>query len=148
MGRIAAIDFGKKRIGLALSDPLQIIASPLTILLAEGTLRQTAERIFKELSPYFPLDLLIIGLPLMPSGKDGDMSLLVKDFAEVLRQLFPFPLLLWDERLTSKQVEKSLIEQGVNRKKRTKILDSRAAAAILQNYLDSRCIQPTPSLKP
>ncbi len=137
MGRLAGIDYGNARIGLALSDERRIIAAPLVCVAAGKNSAENAQRILAALAPYQPLGALILGLPLLLNGKPGTMAETVKQLADLLRELQPAPLILWDERLTSAQVERTLKEANVNRKKRSKLIDALAAAAILQNYLDS-----------
>ncbi len=146
MGRIAAIDLGSVRIGIAISDPLEKIAFTVGMVRALKTGAATCLAIVDSLKSYFPLDKIVIGLPLLMSGKEGDGAIFTRKFAALLQEHFSCPIVLWDERLTSKQVEKSLIECGVNRKKRTTIVDALAAQAILQNYLDRSHVDSQHSL--
>lgn len=134
MGRVLGIDFGMKRIGLARSDPMKIIASPLKTIHAGKTLGDTADLVVKELAE---VELIILGLPLLLSGKDSDTTKRVREFATLLEEKSGLPLILWDERLTSKQVEKLMIEGNVSRKKRSAHVDTMSATLILQNYLDT-----------
>lgn len=133
MGRVLGVDFGMKRIGLSRSDPRKIIASPLKTVLAGKTLEATAELIVKECDG---VETIVLGLPLLLSGKDSETTTTVRKFALILEEKSGLPLILWDERLTSKQVEKLLIEGNVSRKKRTQHVDTMSATLILQNYLD------------
>lgn len=133
MGRVIGIDFGMKRIGLARSDPMKIIASPLKTISAGKTLEETADLILKELED---VETIVLGLPLLLSGKDSETTTMVRKFAEILESKSGLPLILWDERLTSKQVEKLMIEGGVSRKNRAAHVDTMSATLILQNYLD------------
>lgn len=135
MGRVLAIDFGMKRIGLARSDPMKLIASPLKTILAAKTLEATADLILKECAE---IELIVLGLPLLLSGKDSDTTKTVRKFAEILEKKSDLPLILWDERLTSKQIEKLLMEDKMSRKKRTAHVDTLSATLILQNYLESK----------
>lgn len=134
MGRVLGIDFGMKRIGLARSDPMKMIASPLKTIQAGKTLGDTADLVIKELAE---VELIILGLPLLLSGKDSDTTKMVRTFATLLEEKSGLPLILWDERLTSKQVEKLMIEGNVSRKKRSAYVDTMSATLILQNYLDT-----------
>jgi len=136
MGRILGIDFGLARIGLALSDPSKNLASPYKTIQAKKSLEKTAEEIAHEVKD-LDLETLVIGLPLLLSGKDSETTKAVRHFATLLEKHTNVPLILWDERLTSKQVDKMLIEKKVNRKKRAKLSDTLSAALILQTYLDS-----------
>ncbi len=125
------------RIGLAISDERRIIAQPLETILAAKDHGQTAKLIAQSLARYNNIDTVVIGLPLLLNGKEGEMALLVKAFAKVIEQALPYPVLLWDERLTSSGVERMLLDGGVSRKKRAELSDALSAVFILQNYLDS-----------
>ncbi|MGE5196627.1 MAG: Holliday junction resolvase RuvX [Anaerolineae bacterium] len=135
--KIVGIDFGTVRIGMALSDDLKLIARPLAPILAQKSLEKTAELLGRELNTYGPLEVIVVGLPLFLSGKDSPLSLQVRTLAASLEKSLSIPVILWDERLTTLQVERALKEQEMSRKQRAGIVDSKAAAAILQNYLDS-----------
>lgn len=137
MGRIVGIDFGKVRIGLAISDERRIIAQPLETIRAAKNNAQTAKLIAQSLSRYSNIDTVVIGLPLLLNGKEGDMAHLVKTFAQSIEAELPYPIILWDERLTSSGVERMLLDMDVSRKKRAQLSDALAAVSILQNYLDS-----------
>jgi len=137
MGRVVGIDFGKVRMGLAISDERKIIAQPLETVVAAKKPLETAKQIEKALSRFKEIDAIVIGLPLLLNGKEGEMALLVKEFAKNLAQVFSYPIIFWDERLTSAGVEKMLIGMDVSRKKRAQLSDALSAVSILQNYLDS-----------
>lgn len=137
MGRIVGIDFGKVRIGLAISDENRIIAQPLETIRASSDPAQTARLITHSLSRYKNIDLIVIGLPLLLNGQEGDMAKTVRSFAKVLEQVLPLPIVFWDERLTSSGVERMLLDMDVSRKKRAELSDALAAVSILQNYLDA-----------
>ncbi|WP_194847442.1 Holliday junction resolvase RuvX [Candidatus Neptunochlamydia vexilliferae] len=132
--RVLGIDFGMKRIGLARSDLSRMIASPLKTILAAKTLEGTVDLILKELDE---VDTIVMGLPLLLSGKDSETTTTVRKFATLLEEASGLPLILWDERLTSKQVERLLMEDKMSRKKRAAHVDTMSATLILQNYLDS-----------
>lgn len=138
MNRIAALDFGEVRIGLALSDERQKIALPKKTILAKKNLEETAALVAKELQAFGPIESIILGLPLHMSGKESPMSQRVRLFAKILEEKFGFHLILRDERLTSAQGERFLDEASASRKSREKLLDGIAACILLQNYLDSR----------
>lgn len=137
MGRIVGIDFGKVRLGLAISDDRRIIAQPLNTIRAAKTPLQTVKLIAEALVRYKDIDTVVIGLPLLLNAKEGEMALLVKAFAKVLGETLPYPIIFWDERLTSAGVEKMLLACDVSRKKRAELSDALSAVCILQNYLDS-----------
>lgn len=137
MGRIAGIDFGTVRIGLAISDERKIIARSLPTLRAAHTLELIAQQISHALQSYLPIDKIVIGLPLLLNGKEGEMALKAKQLGTTLEKILPIPIHYWDERLTSAQVDRFLKEGELSRKKRATLSDQMAAVAILQNYLDS-----------
>lgn len=139
MGRIAGLDYGDARIGLAVSDPGKILASPIKAIATKRSLADTAAAILLELAPHEPVDKIVLGLPLMMSGKESPGSKKVRELAVILEELSGKTVVLWDERLTTAQVERTLIEAEMNRKKRARYIDAMAAGAILQSYLDSPC---------
>ncbi|MBS0625361.1 MAG: Holliday junction resolvase RuvX [Verrucomicrobia bacterium] len=135
MGRVAAIDYGLKRIGIALSDEGRRLASPFTTV--EGG-KKGAAHVAKALEARKKeIDLILVGHPLLLNGKEGDMGLAARKFSEELEALFGIPVKLWDERLSSAQAERSLKELSLNRKERSAKIDAAAAALLLQSYLDS-----------
>jgi putative Holliday junction resolvase len=136
MGRIVAIDFGEKRIGLATSDLSKQIAFPFTTILAEKNFELTAQSILKILKDKLPIETFVIGLPLHLDGNPSLMSEKAKAFGEVLGEISSIPVVYYDERLTSKQVENRLKEQQFNRKKRAEASDVLAAQLILESYLN------------
>lgn len=135
--RVAGIDFGQKRIGLAISDERQFFATPLTCIFTQKTSEETLQLLSKAFLRFQPLEKIVLGLPLHLNGKESPLSIEVRAFAEKLKVAFDIPIILWDERLTSAQVERTLKEAEFSRKKRTDLIDAMAAAAILQNFLDS-----------
>lgn len=138
MKRIAALDFGEARIGLAVSDERQKIALPKNTLHAKKNLDETAALVAKELQPFAPLEAIVLGLPLHMNGKESPMSQRVRLFAQILEEKFGFHVILRDERLTSAQGERFLDEADASRKSRTKLLDGIAACILLQNYLEEK----------
>lgn len=134
--RIAAIDFGQVRIGLALSDVGQFLATPLQTIQAKPNFKETAAAILHEFTPHQPIEKIILGLPLMMNGKESPLSLKMRELKEILEEISGIPVILWDERLTTAQVERTLKEANMNRKKRAKHIDAMAAGLILQSYLD------------
>ncbi|HSX11658.1 MAG TPA: Holliday junction resolvase RuvX [Chlamydiales bacterium] len=132
MGRVAAIDFGLKRIGLAVSDKARKIALPIGVV--EGG--KKAIQNIRAALPLKETDLIILGLPIEMSGKKGPMADLVEAFAKTLHDALQIPVLLIDERLSSKGADASLREMSMNRKERTEKLDMVAATLLLQTYLE------------
>ena len=136
MGRVLSIDYGKKRIGLALSDPMKIIASPLKTIQADKNDEKTLALLLQEINEHNP-ETILIGLPLHLSNEESETSLLVRKLKAALEEKISIPIILWDERLTSKQVERAMIEGDVKRKKRTEHVDILSATLILQSYLET-----------
>lgn len=134
MGRVVAIDFGLKRIGLAISDANRKIALPLKMV--EGG-KKAIENI-KTAIPLSEVDLFILGLPLELSGKKGAMAQMVEAFAQHLEAELHIPVVLIDERLSSKGAEVHLREISLNRKSRNEKIDIVAATLLLQTYLDTK----------
>ena len=136
MARIAGIDYGQARIGLAISDERAILAQPLPCIKTGKSLEETAKLIAAEFNRYTPLGTIVIGLPLHMSGHESPMSEEVRKLALILDDLCKVSITLWDERLTTAQVERGMRDAGVKRKKRSELIDSLSATLILQNFLD------------
>lgn len=136
MGRIAAIDYGLKRIGIALSDEKKIIALPFATV--EGGKRGAAAVAARLLERRKEIEAIVIGLPLLMNGQKGEMALHIEIFGKELGELLSLPIVFFDERLSSKQADASLRAMGQNRKKRTEHIDQAAAALLLQTYLDQQ----------
>ena len=134
--RILALDPGTKRIGVALSDELKMIAQPLEFIPAEPFAEVLAR--LKEIIRTKEVDLLLVGMPRNMDGSYGPAALKVQEFVAALRDGIAVPIKTWDERLTSAQAQRFLIEGGVRRQKRKEKVDQTAAAILLQSYLDSR----------
>jgi len=135
-GRILAVDPGSKRIGIAISDPQQLIATPLTVIL-HRSLHEDCSRIAL-LCEKHEVILVIVGQPL---GGDNEMisqSRHSQKIAEELRSIVSVPVELWDESGSTDTALEINIAMGVNRKKRTGHQDHLAAAVILQSYLEAR----------
>ncbi len=134
--RILAIDFGLKRMGLAISDPLGITAQGLPSL--ERTRVQEDLRHIQKLAEEFSTERVILGNPLNQNGNETAMSLRVAGFAKNLRRRLNCPVELWDERLTSAEANRVLRASGMGIEKRRRAADRVAAILILQSYLDYR----------
>jgi putative holliday junction resolvase len=133
--RILALDPGSKRIGLAVSDELKMIAQPLEFVPAEPFLDFLAR--LKEIIREKEVELLLVGMPRNMDGSYGPAALKVQEFVAVLKEKVAVPIQTWDERLTSAQAQRFLIEGGVRRAQRKEKVDKTAAAILLQSYLDS-----------
>ena len=133
--RILALDHGTKRIGIALSDELKMIAQPMEFVptdpIAEFFVR------LKEIIREKEVELILIGMPRNMDGSYGPATLKVQEFIAVLKDKVAVPIKTWDERLTSAQAQRFLIEGGVRRADRKQKVDKTAAAILLQSYLDS-----------
>ena len=139
--RLLALDYGLKRIGIALCDESKSIASPLPTLQAPRQEKQVALAIAHLVSDLEKelqcrIEEIIVGLPLMMSGKGGFLADEVHSFCEELARHVDIPLKLWDERLSTVQAERTLREVGFSRKKRSQRVDAAAAVVLLQSYLD------------
>jgi len=135
-GRVLAVDYGTKRIGLALSDALRITAQPYRTLERSGdeALLQT----FAEIAQRENVSEILIGLPKRLDGSLGDMAKEAKAFGQRLKELIEIPVRYWDERFSTHAAERALLEGDASRKKRKQVIDKTAAAWILQGYLDSQ----------
>lgn len=135
MGRLLAIDYGEKRLGLAISDPNQIISKPLkTIILSDS--KYIYNELEKIISDY-EIQKLIIGLPVGMNGKNTQQTRKVEAFREFLQNKIDIPIILFDERLSSVSAKKSLISQGVKTGHNKSKIDQTAAAIFLQHFLDT-----------
>jgi putative Holliday junction resolvase len=132
--RILALDHGSKRIGVAVSDETKTIAQPLEYIPAEPFADFLAR--LKKLLVEKEIDLVLIGLPRNMDGSYGPAAQKVEAFVAVLRGAITVPIKMWDERLTSAQANKILIQAKVRRDKRKEKVDKMAAAILLQSYLD------------
>ena len=133
--RILSLDHGTKRIGIAVSDELKLIAQPLEYVPAEPFAGFLAR--LKELIREKEVELILVGLPRNMDGSYGPAALKVREFVAALRDAVTIPIQTWDERLTSAQAQRFLIQGGVRRKERKEKVDKTAAAILLQSYLDS-----------
>ncbi len=133
--RILAIDHGTKRMGLALSDELKMIAQPLEFVPAEP-FKQFLERL-REILRTKEVELILVGLPRNMDGSYGPAALKVREFVAVLKEAVAVPIQTWDERLTSVQANRYLVQANVRRDQRKGKVDKTAAAILLQSYLDS-----------
>ena len=136
MGRIMAIDWGERRIGVALSDESRIIASPHTVIKRVGSLDKDLAEIAR-IATENEVTLIIFGLPMRLDGTMGPAAEGVLEVVEKLRPKVSVPVDTWDERLSTVAAERALIGGDVSRKKRKTIIDQVAAALFLQAFLDS-----------
>lgn len=133
--RVLGLDYGQRRIGVALSDALRLTAQGLLVL-ERRTNEQAIERIV-ELVREHEVSEIVVGLPKHMNGTIGESGELCKAFAGELERMLGIPVHLWDERLTTVAAQRTLLEADVSRKKRKMVVDKLAAILLLQNYLDS-----------
>lgn len=135
--RALGVDLGQARIGLAISDPLGVIAQPLETLACVGP-KKDVQRVAAR-ARELEVGVIVVGLPLLMSGEDGERALAAREFASQLeRRVGGIRVELQDERLTTVQAERTMISDGVRRRRRKASVDPIAAALILQGYLDAR----------
>jgi putative holliday junction resolvase len=139
-GRVLALDIGSKRVGLAVSDELQVTARPLPALKRTNWKRLVKD--LAELCSEFDVRTLVLGLPLRLDGTEGDAALEVRRVARKLCLSLKLPIAFQDERLTSKAAEASLREDGLRRDEAAALVDSESAAIFLTDYL-TRQSDPT-----
>ena len=141
--RILALDYGTKRIGIALSDELGWTAQPL-----ETLHRRTLERDITHIASLVAthdVGQVLLGFPLQLDGREGPAIQAMREFHARLEEGVTVPVILWDERLTTKAAEDLLIAADVSRKKRKGVVDRIAASILLQSYLAS--LEPAPKKK-
>ncbi len=132
--RLLGLDIGSRRIGVAVSDELGTIASPVGMI---DQRKDVAAQLRQLIATYSPAKL-VVGLPVGLSGREGPQAAEVRGMAEELAEIAGLPLEYWDERLTTSIAEQTLISQGTRRDKRKDRVDAVAAAVILQGYLDNQ----------
>jgi putative Holliday junction resolvase len=133
--RILALDHGTRRIGVAVSDEMKMIASPLEYVPAEPIDKALAR--LQEIIREKQVALILIGMPRNMDGTYGAAAEKVKEFIGTLQQQIATPIKTWDERLTSVMANRVLLQGNVRREKRKQAVDKMAAAILLQSYLDS-----------
>ena len=138
MKRILGLDYGSKTVGVAVSDPLGVTAQPLETIWrkSENKLRQTLARI-KELTEEYQVERIVLGFPKNMNNTMGDRAVLSLEFQEMLKKRTGLDVVMWDERLTTMEAERVLMEGGVRRENRKEKIDGLAACLIRQSYLDS-----------
>ena len=133
MGRILGLDYGDRRIGLALSDPLKMIASPFKFIINTGDDELLDS--LKILIVEEDIEAIIVGLPIGLKGQETKQTTKVRAFAELLSSL-TIPISFEDERFSSVSAEKSMIQQKIKTGHNKGMIDQRAAAILLQQFLD------------
>lgn len=136
--RVMGLDYGSKTVGVALSDPLGLTAQGIETIWRrdENKLRKTCARI-EELIREYEVERIVLGLPRHMNSDVGDRAEKSLEFGEMLRRRTGLEVVMWDERLTTVEAERTLMENKVRRENRKKYIDQIAAVFILQGYLDS-----------
>ena len=136
--RILGLDYGSKTVGVAVSDPLGITAQGVSTIWRkqENKLRQTLAQIEKLVEDY-QVERIVLGYPKNMNNTVGERTLKSLEFKEMLERRTGLPVVMWDERLTTVEANRTLMESGVRRENRKQYLDELAAIFILQSYLDA-----------
>ncbi len=136
MSRILSIDYGKRRTGLAVTDPLQIIAGGLCTVDTPQLMAYLTQYMQRE-----EVERIVIGLPTQPNGQPSENQARVREFTGRLKKAFPgIDVVFWDERFTSVMAHQTMLESGISRKRRQDkaLVDEISATIILQSYMESR----------
>ena len=133
--RLLGIDYGKVRVGLAVSDPLGMFATPLRTETVTSR-RQAVEAVVAAIAEV-EAGTVVVGLPLNMDGSHGEMAAWAERFVAALSEQVDIPIVTWDERLSSRLVERTLLDADMSRRKRKAVRDKLAAQVILQSYMDS-----------
>jgi len=134
--RALGLDVGEKRIGVALSDIMGVLASPLTVIDASD--RQAALHNIAELCNDNEVDLIVVGMPRSMDGSIGVQAQKVEAFCDSLAEAVNIRIYKWDERLSSVAADRAMIAAGTRKEKKRELRDAIAAAIILQGYLDRK----------
>ena len=136
--RVLGLDYGSKTVGVAVSDPLGLTAQGVETIWRkqENKLRQTLARIETLISDY-QVERIVLGYPKNMNNTIGERALKSLEFKEMLERRTGLPVVMWDERLTTVEANRTLMEAKVRRENRKQYLDELAAVFILQGYLDS-----------
>ena len=133
-GRLLGCDVGEKTIGLAISDVNRTIATPFDVI-RRTQWKVDSKTILKVFSDHHIVGI-VVGLPLNMDGSEGPRCQSIRQFSQNMLTLSDLPLCLWDERLSTVAVTRTLLEADVSREKRKKVIDKMAASYILQGFLD------------
>ena len=143
IGRTLGLDMGDVRIGVALSDPTGLLASPLDTIKVK-TREQAIQRIVELISDY-QVGQVVAGLPISLNGHIGPQAQKVRDFISALEARLTVPVVMWDESYSTVEADEMMREAGTRKSRRKDLRDAAAAAVILQQYLDSQKSPPHPS---
>ncbi len=134
VGRAVGLDVGTKTIGVAMSDPLRMLASPVITIARKGVRRDV--EVLQELLAEHQIDVVVVGLPLELDGSEERSARLARQIGDATHAATGWELVFVDERFTSVDAERQLIAAGASRSRRKKIIDQQAAVIILQSWLD------------
>jgi putative holliday junction resolvase len=137
IGRVLAVDWGELRIGLALSDESQVLATPLETLLRRQGKRFPMPRFLELTAIHHPVGI-VVGLPLSPEGTEGESAAAAREIAAIIGRRTGLPLAMWDERMSTARALGAIREQGGSIRGRKADVDALAAAVLLQHFLDAR----------
>ena len=142
--RLMGLDFGSKTVGVAISDPLFLTAQGIEIVRrkAPGKLRQTLARI-NELKEEYEVGKIVLGFPKNMNNTEGERCEKTLEFKEMLEKRTGLEVVLWDERLTTVEADRTMMQVGIRRENRKEYVDELAAIFILQGYLDYQSRQHT-----
>ena len=142
--RIMGLDFGSKTVGVAISDPLFLTAQGIEIVRrkSQGKLRQTLARI-EELKEEYEVGKIVLGFPKNMNNTEGERCEKTLEFKEMLEKRTGLEVVLWDERLTTVEADRTMMQVGIRRENRKEYVDELAAIFILQGYLDYQGRQHT-----
>ncbi len=142
--RVIGLDYGSKTVGVAISDPLGLTAQPIEIIRRkeENKLRKTLARI-EELIKEYQVESIVLGFPKNMNNTIGDRAEKSLAFKEMLERRTGLSVVMWDERLTTVEANRTMMETGIRREDRGNYVDALAAVFILQGYLDSIYVKNT-----
>jgi len=136
-GRLLAVDWGDVRIGLALSDPSQVLATPLETLVRRAGKRFPMPRFLELVAEHAPVGI-VVGLPLTGEGEESVSAAAAREMAETIGRRAALPVELWDERMSTARALAAIREQGGSTRGRREDVDALAAAVLLQHFMEAR----------
>ena len=138
IGRVIGIDYGDRRVGIAVSDAMQVIATPVTTL--EHTAWKQLWPPLADLEKEYQPAAWVIGLPLHMDGGEGDRAERTRAFIEAFKEHTQAEIITWDERLTTAEAQRAMHEVGVKQDRRKELVDQLAAQLLLQSWLDAQAM--------
>jgi putative Holliday junction resolvase len=139
------VDYGHRRVGLAISDAARRIASPLALHERRDAAQDA--RFFQQLIQDERIETIVVGLPVHSSGREGGKAAEARAFGQWLQQVTGRPVVFWDERFTTVEAERFLLDAGLTSRQRKARIDMVAAQILLQSYLEAGCPE-TPEIGP